>query len=513
MDTAENKKNIEARATVTGPKGTYIPIIANTLVPNLKSLISPTANSAGNYEAYEKALTDLAGAGFHGFIANIDYVNISSTPAIREEYVRQILTRAHNHGLFVIINNYSGSDYGVKVPSQKWFKETADKALEKTEDKDKVTIYVDEYKALIKSFITLCQSTQGFGGVLLKDEPKQTQMTDSYPQDNTNLNEVDNPHGLLYCLSHAYDIVASLLKDNEVLLVNLLPGLPNVNHGDDYPYKNYKCYLEAFATMRGTTDDHRLLWSYDLYPIIEYNYLLKTEMCTQHKCDENKVPMLAKNGEITVQYNYLWADTALMQSKSAESGGIFWYYCQSMSYMPSEANFRPAATEPYLRFQIFNNLAMGCQGIMYWTYHQRTNGSELYLNAPVDMQNRQTAAWYYAKRINAEIMKYSAVFRGSKLNKWGHVGQLGDNCILLEGILHSLTSVQVTGKGVLATSLINSTGNYIVIVNHDVVNYQDITLVFDNVKYRTVELTGGPDPVKEVHRTLKPGGYLIFKWA
>lgn len=506
MDAIENKKDIETRAIVTGPRGTYIPIIANTLVPNLKELIGPTATSTGNFEAYKKVLKGLADAGFDGFIANIDYANISPTPEIREGYLRQILARAHDYGLFVIINNYSGS-YGVKVPSQTWFNKRAEETEGMTAEQ-KIKVYETKYKELITGFITICKTTPGFGGVLLKDEPSPEQLKAKYPLNNTNLSKVEKPpqkkpgvpfdEDILYSLPYVYNIVAPLLNDNEVVMVNLLPGKLDEK-------QTYETYLKAFFNIRGEGNKPPYLWSYDLYPIIEYNYLLRKDL--------NLKPDLTRNGDITIQYDYLCYDLELFQKYSAKSDGIFWYYCQSMSFLPGNVNFRPAATEPYLRFQIFSNLAMSCQGIMYWTYHQRTNYSELYLTAPINMQDRETAAWHYAKRINAEIKKYNAVFRNSKLGEWGHIGKVDPNCHLLTGTLCSLSSIKVTGKGVLATSLSNSTGNYIVIVNHDVVNYQDITLIFDNVKYNTIELTGGPDLLKELHSTLKPGGYLIFKWT
>lgn len=519
MDTTENKKDIETRATSTGPRGTYIPIIANTLVPNLKDLIKPTTTSTGNFEAYKKVLKGLADAGFDGFIANIDYANISPTPGIREGYLRQILARAHDYGLFVIINNYSGS-YGVKVPSQKWFDERADEVskLKDKTDRNKVMVYENGYIDLIQKFITICKTTPGFGGVLLKDEPSLAQLEARYPLDNTDLSKVEKPQrkpgvtfdeNILYSLPYVYNIVAPLLSNDEVVMVNLLPTTDKNTE--------YTQYLEAFFNIRGN-GNHPKLWSYDFYPIKENNYLLQKELISRNPTI--KQPELKKNGEISVEHTILYRDAKLFQyyaNKSTETNklpkGVFWYYCQSMSYLPTSPDFRPAATEPYLRFQIFSNLAMGCQGIMYWTYHQRVNTTELYLTAPINMQDRETAAWYYAKKINAEIKKYNAVFRNSILGDWGHVGQIYDNCQLLTGKLYSLSSVQITGKGVLVTSLSNNTGHYIVIVNHDVVNYQTITLTFDNTKFNTVELTGGPDPVKTLKTTLTPGGYVIFKWT
>ncbi|MDE5757305.1 MAG: hypothetical protein K2H85_01705, partial [Allobaculum sp.] len=133
---------------------------------------------------------------------------------------------------------------------------------------------------------------------------------------------------------------------------------------------------------------------------------------------------------------------------------------------------------------------------------------------PINMQDRETAAWYYAKKINAEIKKYNDVFRNSELGNWGHKGETYDSKAL-SGALGSLSSIEIqnSGKGVLATTLSNDTGKYIVIVSHDVVNYQTITLTFDNTKYNTVALTGGPNPGKTLKTTMTPGGYVIFKWT
>ena len=65
---------------------------------------------------------------------------------------------------------------------------------------------------------------------------------------------------------------------------------------------------------------------------------------------------------------------------------------------------RPIATEEYLRFEAFNALALGAQGIVYWSYAmQDPNDNGYYQSAVVDKNGNPGPSWNAVKQINKEI--------------------------------------------------------------------------------------------------------------
>lgn len=509
-----------------GPRGSEIPIIASSMVLDIQKLVIPDRENA-NYEPLEKAMNEFKECGFNGFIGRIDY-------NYKDNLLPRVLSMAQTKNLFIII--FSDA---LNVPSDTLLKSWETQTATISSDSEKASEYKKIYDNRISDFLKACIRYNSFGGVSLNDEPTISELNRRYnPQPDTlSLSDFNTIEGSYYCLSNRYKIIKSILDenssvaDNSVIMVNLV-GLHDAEHiavkGDeDNKVYDYEGYLNAFSNIIKIPGYQPYLWSYDIYPIRELSYLLENNyqiaMEEQgEKVNPDLVNKLDKNGQVIVNYKDFYEDLRLFNERTSGKNSVFWTYIQSMSYMAG-LGFHPLAQEQYLRFAIFSSLAMGCQGIMYWTYHQRANQyTELYLSAPIDRQSMKTPVWYYAKKVNAEIRKYNSVFRNAKLEEYGHVGNIYNGAKLLESSIGCISKVYVNGSGVLVTRLSNGINNYIVIINHNVREYQNILIIFSS-GYTILEMTPNGQTSDssqtiqisspQLSRTLLPGGYLVYKYT
>lgn len=513
----ENKETTKAERVMTGPVGRKLPVIANSLVNNLNQFLFPTGVTEPRLEEYETALTGLKECGFDGFMAQVH-----TQPHMSEELVETVLRKAANHNLFIILC----SDTLYSAPDVGWISEVKKDADKLSTLSAKINLFRERYRAYLGEFVNRYKNIPGFGGIALNDEPKYTDMLPKFDPETATLADVETREGTLYCLSNRYSLVRELLfededslqKDHIVLMMNLV-GERNVNHiEDENGRKNYTGYLNTFRNIingSGESGPFPTLWTYDIYPLSQRNVLLN-DYIKQFVLHSVEVS-LAENGLMEIADELFYKDQELFQEYSSSCGGRFWYYVQSMQYY-TYIKERPYALEQYLRFQIFSNLAMGAKGVIYWTYHHKTNlTGELYLGAPVSMEERKTAAWYYARQINAEIDTYNYIFQFAKLLDWGHVGKTYPGCRIFGERLRDIIHITTDGEGVLVTMLESMGRQYIVMVSHDPENYQEITFRFGFGWKQTiltpqtvVELTPGTITT-ESKTTLEPGGYMIFK--
>lgn len=171
----------------------------------------------------------------------------------------------------------------------------------------------------------------------------------------------------------------------------------------------------------------------------------------------------------------------------------------------SLATAYPLPTEGVLRFQAFNAMAFGMQGIVYWTYSMppmdmRDRGWIKYINAPVNFEETPssgssdsgeekppyrytyTSIWQAAKAVNAEIKQYGKILLGAKYLESKHVygpkkevqfigaKELGSSAI------GCIRSASTNGKGFVICRLKKDDVNYLAIVSHDPAESQKITL-------------------------------------
>ncbi len=293
------------------------------------------------------------------------------------------------------------------------------------------------------------------------------------------------------------------------------PGMTD----EEVKERKYQVYLNTFKKNFQPT-----LWSYDLYPI------------TQRSCLMNGNCSPAGNCAVSVDANtQFYRDLDTFSRLARETSGVFWAYAQSLEFISSDGRLFPAATEPYLRFEVFSALAFGAQGIVYWTYQQRPNeNGETYFAALVDRHLNRFPAWYAAQKVNAEVKVFSEVFVGSSLLEFAHIGTAVTGYPVHEGDFGPIryisassvkvndtytAKVQVAGKGVLMTRLRTRGSVFVIIVSHDVVYYQDISISFNpNASIMTVKPNEAGKLTYTKIRTdmsyimkLAPGGYLVFR--
>lgn len=319
----------------------------------------------------------------------------------------------------------------------------------------------DLFDSKRKDFITAFRNDKHFGGWKFKDEPHF----------NT-LNNLETQYQALY------------KEDPKALIYINLVGVLNETFTGNL--KNFDQYLDLVWKKFNPE-----VWSYDYYPILK------------------------KNGVLKIDYETFYSALESFYKISNKSGKPFWAYCESMEYKASSYS-RPAATEPYLRFEAFSALAYGAQGIIYWTYGQRkSNDVETYLSALVNMNGKKTSAWYAAKKVNSEIKKYNDVFYRCNVKMVRHTGdKIYKGTQELKGEFGPFKNIRSGKGGVIVSYIENNGSRYIILVSRDVLNKQKVTLQL-NANKKVTDITSTKNTLyngqKVINVTLEKGGYMIFK--
>lgn len=240
---------------------------------------------------------------------------------------------------------------------------------------------------------------------------------------------------------------------------------------------------------------HPMLWSYDCYPIAE------------------------DKGNIKVSYDLFYSNLETFRMVSTKTQTPFWAYCQSMEYRNKKV-YRPKCTIPFLRFEAFSALAYGAQGIVYWAYaQQNTNKGDVFLSAPINLAGERTKEWYDVKSVNSEIAAFSKIFKNANVIDCQHTGdRLIKDTKKYNGAFWPLSHCTSGKLGILISLIHSSDDYYLVIVNHDVENDQNISLRFqDNIKGGELVFQGDGMGIiqhrfsHQFNKKLTPGGYAILK--
>lgn len=176
----------------------------------------------------------------------------------------------------------------------------------------------------------------------------------------------------------------------------------------------------------------------------------------------------------------------------------------------------PIPTEGQLRFEAFNALAYGAQGIAFWSYTQRTrNKDEKYFSAPIDSNGNRTIIWDRVCTINKEIEFFSDIFLGCDVIKVVHAGKQYTGTTPYSSKFGFIKNLETKGMGVVVSHLQNNNHDYIMIVNHDALNSQKIVLEFLDPE-SIIELSDRYDnpedePGDYTNMILGPGGYALFQ--
>lgn len=205
----------------------------------------------------------------------------------------------------------------------------------------------------------------------------------------------------------------------------------------------------------------------------------------------------------------------------------------------------PIPTEGMIRFEAFTSLAFGIQGLICWQYGRKyagtigdyevQYGSGLYNT--VIMENVATGAlqfrylksaqWNSVKTVNEEIQKYSEIFLNCVVKSIGFANFSNTDMSDLPvypGKLGCVSTIKST-SGVLISQIDNNGKNYLVIVNCDSENENEVKFGIMN-GYRGEIKTDTPptpfvynipsDPLPNLPnmqtRLLPPGGYVIIEY-
>lgn len=221
----------------------------------------------------------------------------------------------------------------------------------------------------------------------------------------------------------------------------------------------------------------------------------------------------------------------------------FWAFCQCRAtcinddYSPKYGH--PAPTENFLRYEAFNALAFGAQGIEYWGYKEdkdpgKNPDPDKYY-ALVTKDGKKTPAWYFAQRVNKEIKSWTNVFLGAKLDSYYFVGDPRDTSYCDYKVGPSADAISVkdlsprdtagSNRGALVSTLVNGDNNYVVIVNQSPYEPVSLRLGLNEKQYSISELKnyataplsldngiGTVPRIKYVNITLSPGQYTIYSY-
>lgn len=217
---------------------------------------------------------------------------------------------------------------------------------------------------------------------------------------------------------------------------------------------------------------------------------------------------------------------------SRKTGRPLWVYCQSVEFiLENKENKLPTPTEAMLRYEAFSALAFGAKGIAYWYYAERDDPDH-YITSPIRVvkkdgvfQRVKTPIWTYMQTVNREIKKYSKVFLNSTLSAIFQ-SSVGIDIKGLDTIripYACLTSLLVSGGGVVISRFVEDTDSYLMLVNKSVEVSTRVRIRFSKSAWVETFGSGGvsgrrvispatDDDSEEIEWTLMAGGYVIFKW-
>lgn len=334
-----------------------------------------------------------------------------------------------------------------------------------------------EYENKIKTVLLTNEYISGFGGFPLADEPKADEFNDK---------------------SELYRKYKKILSETEdyIIFINLL-GCQEDQSKDSY----FDDYLDKFQQYFTPA-----LFCYDYYPFFEFNSLIFEGL--------GEVPNYRKlqEGEITEANNY-FTNLEIFSEISKARSRPFWTTICSMTMLNlKNKHFRPVETEQFLRYQVFCALAYGAQGIVYWAYPTiKTQKGESFISALLNRNDKQTASWYFAQKINEEIQQYRHIFLNSNIYS---VTRSSSERISNVGVV---LDIKTNSNQQVLLSIIkaNDKKTYLLVVNDDFLNYQTISIniLIGSLEEKTPLKSGGQTNLTLTGnntRILPPGGYRIF---
>ena len=313
---------------------------------------------------------------------------------------------------------------------------------------------------------------------------------------------IDEPHvtGFNGCNIPAAASKANFVRnidDSRLLYGNLL----HINTiPSDIGATSYDDYVTQYAEKTGMG-----VLSYDYYAVRIYGPDAETDKpASPDNCI--LMPNFFMNMEVISKlskyYNIPWWGFSMAQGSGLHTN-------PSSVYMPGNYRY-PSPFEDGMRVQIFSLLCYGAQGIQYWPY--AAHGEQP--DGPCNPDGSLNPSYYYAKAINTEIKALTWVFLGAEMLRVGHTNDVTPvGCLRLTKAImpDGVADVTTSGSGMPVSTLQNGSNLFMMAVNPDLWNEQDITVTLEKDAKQvlpdgsTVAVSAGKHTV-----TLKPGRYLIY---
>lgn len=315
----------------------------------------------------------------------------------------------------------------------------------------------------IKSVVPSIKNSDRLAGYFIMDEPHRHQ----FPEMTTKVSrirEFDTDH---------------LLYGN---LLNISTSMPAIG------FTSYDEYVHTFMREVGTG-----FISYDYYPVRQY--------------DNTK--------EIYIEPDF-FQNLEIVSKLTKYYHTKFWAFAHSVaSNCGKEGVSYPTPEEDHMRVQIFGNLAYGAQGVQYFTYKcPNPYGGYTYYDAPIDQNNERTPVWYMVQRINKDIHALTWVFLGAEFLRAGHtnaVTPVGCARLTKEMLPEGINSVTSDGQGVCVSMLKNGKNLFMMVLNGDIHNTQNVTIAKDiNVKRVLMDGTTEADAAGSKTYELTPGHFVLY---
>lgn len=307
-----------------------------------------------------------------------------------------------------------------------------------------------------------------------------------------------------------------------------------------------RAFADTYDAARAQDTGRLLLWnmipssvsSDPVTKLTEMQTLLKPGMwcaytnasCTQ-RCDASGNIMPGSEPE-TLSSFYDNLETFAAISRATDRP--FWHYANCMSHHTAGYTFLVPVSETIMRHSVFTALAYGAKGLRWWQYAVRKpSGGVTYSEAPIGEDGGKTAIWCMVKRINTEVSAYGKMFLNAHDNAVFHTGETIPAGTTRLPAAHGPLLNLVSGKAGVTVSFFSSDDReHVMIVNHDLVNPQEVTVSWRPGIYPS-EAADGPKVAKSytvissddewdeesplMQRTdtvrLDAGGYFIASWT
>ena len=212
---------------------------------------------------------------------------------------------------------------------------------------------------------------------------------------------------------------------------------------------NQEQYLKALQLLF-----HPAVWSYDQYPFVIYKIIKEDGNILELTFDNIEEQLIAlsdneiiENLDQRTQQFYHFLECFNRQSK--ETGRPFWAFlntCAMGEWNPIEkriTTFFPTPTLGMLRYEAFNALALGAQGLVCWMYGMglskkfldKNEYCNVFVDAPmmadvplnpvpgetkVTLKYRDNTLWQNVKTVINEVRSLERIFLNTEVTAYGH---------------------------------------------------------------------------------------------